>query len=228
VPTDRIHVWSAAVVVLCAWSASHAASPAGAVIEIQLAGVNSTAFAVAGASAEQVASVIADLAPSAELRAAAEARAAVAERSSILLDAMSRPDARTEAGANRITDARRQRDLAIRTAELARATLMGRLSSTLPVDVAARIEIWRSTSASLPPELRVVRWTETESVVLQAALLQEAVQSSQGGAISPAAAATLADARARPEVQGAASRLQASGPAIQSVLDGAAGSAVPP
>lgn len=195
--------------------------------ELNLIGMNPTAFAAAGVTQQHAQQVITGLKDSAELQGILSARAAFAQANTALAAALKAPDVKSNDGMIRVRQAQQARDAASDTVESARLQLHAKIDTFMPPEVVQRLVAWRTSAPTMPPSFRAVQWTQPEIVLIQNALLQETAMNEEGVPMTPDAIATLADVRGRVEVVEAASRVQNNREALQSLFDQAATPPIP-
>jgi hypothetical protein len=195
--------------------------------ELNLIGMNATAFAAGGVTRQQALQAITGLKDSVELQGILTARTALAQANSALAAALKASDAKSNEGMIRVRQAQQVRDAASDAVESARQQLHAKVDSLMPPEVVPRLIAWRTSAPTLPPSFRTVQWTQPEIVLIQNALLQETAMNEEGVPMTPEALATLADVRGRAEVVAAASRVESEREAIQGVFEQAAATTAP-
>lgn len=103
-------------------------------------------------------------------------------------------------------------------ARVATRTLGDELLRRLDPAAAQRLRNWRTSTARLPPEMRIVAWTPAQSNQIVRALRQERIAIARGDQVPPLAAAVLADARSRAEVVAARQALNERLPAVTAAI----------
>ncbi|MCC6678666.1 MAG: hypothetical protein IT436_16145 [Phycisphaerales bacterium] len=172
-----------------------------------IARITPAALAAAGFVEGDVQAFVANLRGSAELAAVVDGWAEMSAKETQLAAAIELLDPVDPVGHQAIADAESQRALAQRELEAAVVTAIGRGCTGMPEAFCDRLNAWRKMPVSLPPEMRILEWNDSDLRLIHSALLAERLSVVSGLPISQELQARVASARAIPEVAAAAAHL---------------------
>lgn len=186
---------------------------------IELTGITPTAMTVAGLSASDVAGYFASLQGSQELAVllSVEQQVAMAEEEQLV--ALETCDPFEVVGAQTLLEAELEVVAARQAFAVAADSVLAKAGQELTQSQQQRLSAWRRAAGGLPPEFRIVGWSESELRGIQAALLGERLVATAGLPAKTGAAAILAEARSRPDVADAAMRLGTMLPEISAAFE---------
>lgn len=217
-PSNLRHERKPAVLVmsiaLTAALASRAQGGESLRVALSASGLSETAMAAACVDVPGVHVAFETIRGSLELNGLLDARDSVLRAEQTLCDVKAMQDPLDPDGATAIATAQASLAAAICAMESAAEALADAFVSLLPEQQRSRLRAWRASPAGLPPEMRVRAWTESESQVVLAALLDERLAQSQGASMNESSAALLASIRASGEVSGARACLSDASGAI--------------
>jgi hypothetical protein len=162
-----------------------------------------------GFSAQEIGTLFDNVRGTPQLTSLLTAQNAAAEAELALKTALRTCDPLTEDGYATVLQATASNEAARCALAAASTSFLSTCLGGIEPAKAQRLAVWRALPPGLPPELKVVAWSEVEAKDLLAALLEERLAATGQGSISPASVELLAQARARPEVVEARSLLQA-------------------